>query len=60
MEINKLDRFHRQLRQNVRSFLLVATMDELKKEEQISLDRGDLFRAECVQELIAEKEAEEK
>jgi hypothetical protein len=41
-------------RANIRNFLLTATMAELVREKQISLEGGDLFRAACVQELIDE------
>lgn len=44
----------RQLRMNIRNFLLVATADELQRELQISKDRNDTFRAQCIQELIEE------
>jgi hypothetical protein len=46
----------RQLRMNVRNFLLVATRDELWKELEISNERGDLKRARFVQELLDEDE----
>lgn len=49
----------RQIRQNVRNFLLVATMAELKAELRISQDKGDTLRARFVQELIEEAEPEE-
>jgi hypothetical protein len=42
---------HRQIRQNVRNFLLIATMDELKVELTI----GDPVRQSFVQELIDER-----
>jgi len=45
----------RQLRQNVRNFLMTATLDELKKELAISKQRGDAKRAQFVQELINEE-----
>lgn len=41
-------------RANIRNFLLTATMAELAREKEISLERGDQFRAACVQELIDE------
>lgn len=44
------------LRQNVRNFLLVATLDELKRELEISISRKDTERAKYVQELIDEYE----
>lgn len=42
---------------NIRNFLLIATEAELIKEKEISVERRDFFRAECVQELIDEREA---
>ncbi len=44
----------RQVRMNIRNFLLIATLDELKREKELSLERNDPFHAECVQELIDE------
>jgi len=45
----------RQLRQNVRNFLLVATPDELRAELQISLDRYDADRATFIREIMVEE-----
>jgi len=42
------------IRRDIRAFLMVATMDELRRELQISLDKGDAFRAACIRELIEE------
>jgi hypothetical protein len=47
----------RQLRMNIRNFLLIATLAELEREECISRERNDPFRAQCVRELIAEYKA---
>lgn len=44
----------RQQRQNIRNFLLVATEQELQKELEISLERNDAFRAECIREMQKE------
>ncbi len=44
----------RQLRSNIRAFLLTATKEELEKELAISIERGEEFRAQCVRELLAE------
>lgn len=44
----------KQLRLNIRNFLIVATPEELAKELVLSQARGDAFRAQCVQELIDE------
>ena len=48
----------RQIRQNIRAFLLTATLDELYAELQLSLDMNDAFRADCICELIIESEQE--
>lgn len=44
----------RNIRMNIRNFLLAATRDELEKEKRISEERGDLFRRDCIQELLDE------
>ncbi len=49
----------RQLRMNVRNFLLVATPEEMAGELKLSQDRGDKLRERFVQELIDERKAEE-
>lgn len=54
MNIDKLTPAERRVRQTIRDFLLTASLDELKREEEISIERGDYFRAACVQELINE------
>lgn len=58
MDVSKMPNYKRQLRMNVRNFLLLATEIELKKELELSMDREDLFRAECVQEIINERRTE--
>jgi len=52
--MDNLTKAQRQIRMNVRNFLLVATMAELQKELTISLNSKDTFRAACVRELIEE------
>ena len=49
----------RQIRLNIRNFLLVATEEELQTELRISKDHNDVWRAECVQELIDQLKTEE-
>lgn len=44
----------RQYRQNIRNFLLTATADELRREIEISEERGDTKRARYVRELLDE------
>lgn len=44
----------RQHRMNVRNFLMVATPEELRKELDISEERGESFRAACIRELMEE------
>ncbi len=52
--LTKLTAQQRQLRSNIRAFLITATQKELEKELQLSVDRKDYFRAEVIQELISE------
>lgn len=54
MDKTTLTPAQRQIRMNVRNFLLVATIDELKIELAISEKTSDTFRAACVQELLDE------
>jgi len=54
----ELTQQQKQLRANIRNFLLLASLEELKKELTISLERGDGFRAEVIKELICEEELE--
>lgn len=42
----------RDRRRLIRSVLRLASPEELLREKEQSLSCGDLFRAECVQELI--------
>lgn len=44
----------RRVRNNVRNYLLLATPAELRREWKISEDRGDVLRAQFIQELIEE------
>lgn len=46
----------RQERMSVRNFLMIATRVELERERLLSVERGEMFRAICVQELIGELE----
>lgn len=43
------------VRSNVRNFLIIATLPELQREFNLSLERNDHFRAKCVRELIDEE-----
>lgn len=47
----------RQVRRNIREFLLTATPGELGRELEISLGRGDATRAACIRELLGEDTA---
>ena len=42
------------IRMAVRNFLLTATKPQVEKELKLSQERGDKFRAECVQEWLDE------
>jgi len=46
------------LRMNIRNFCLPMDLAELKTERRLSLERGDKFRAACIDECIAEEKAE--
>ncbi len=54
MDTSELTDRERQVRQDVRNFLINATLAELRLELEISNERGNAFRARCVQELIDE------
>lgn len=58
MNKNSLTPQEKQIRQNIRNFLLIATKKELETEYANSIARNDSFRAECIQELIDEYHAE--
>ncbi len=49
-----MTQFQRQLRQNIRNFLMVATFEQMFLEHCISVERGDEFRAQVIAELIRE------
>ena len=59
MDKTTLTNAQRQIRMNIRNFLLVATIAELETEIEISNRTGDTFRAACVQELLNQAIAEE-
>jgi len=42
----------RQLRSNIHNFLLTASRKEVRQEILHSLDRGDIFRAQCCLEVL--------
>lgn len=48
------------LRQNVRNFLLIATIEEIRKELEISIEAGETERAgyvaECLEEALADSD----
>ena len=45
----------RQLRSNIRNFLLTASRKQVRLEILLSLDRGDVFRAQCCLEVLLEE-----
>ena len=54
-EMGNMDMFKfRKLRSNVRNFLYPATIEEMEKELQISLERRDFLRAYFIEEMIRE------
>ena len=58
MNPDELDPHRRNIRDNVRAFLLTATTKELDQELQLSINLADEFRAAVVRELIEERLAE--
>jgi hypothetical protein len=48
----------RQLRQNVRNFLLPMTVVEVQRELELSVEAGDTVRAGYVKEFLCELETE--
>lgn len=58
-ELEELTPAQRQIRMNVRNFLLVATIEELETELRISNKTNDNLRAVCVKQLLTKAIAEE-
>lgn len=52
---HKLTPTERNVRANVRNFLLTASLEEMKRELALSFERNDSMRARFVQELITEE-----
>jgi hypothetical protein len=52
MNLSKLNDNQKQIRSMIRGFLLTATIDQMEQEKVISLELGDKFRVEVIQELI--------
>jgi hypothetical protein len=55
-----MDANERQLRLNIRNFLLVATHEEMQTELKLSFSREDYFRAGCIAELLEERRNEQR
>ena len=53
--IGRMTPQERQIRESVRSYLLVATTEEMRGELQLSIDREDFWRAICITELMIEE-----
>lgn len=58
-ELEELTPAQRQIRMNVRNFLLVATIQELETELRISKESKDNLRAVCVRQLLDQAIREE-
>lgn len=58
MDTNTLTVSQRQIRRNIRNFLLGVPMHLLQVELRSRQQSADPFAADCVQEIIAEREAE--
>ena len=56
MDVSTLTTAQRNVRSAVRAFLMLATLAELVRELELSEERKDTFRAECIHELMAEFE----
>jgi len=56
MDVKKLTPQQQKIRMAVRNFLLTATKPQVEKELKLSQERGDTFRASCVQEWLDEME----
>jgi hypothetical protein len=52
VDLSKLTSQQKQVRSMIRGFLLTATIEQMEQEKVISLERGDRFRADVIQELI--------
>lgn len=59
-KLDELSPFFRNLRCNVRNYLMLATPSQLKKEIEISRERKDVWRAVFIQELMLETADAEK
>jgi hypothetical protein len=44
-----------QLRMNVRNFLVGLNKTEIEREWELSIERGDMERAECIDEYLDEE-----
>lgn len=55
MDLGKLTRVQRDVRAMIRGAMLTASVAELRGELALSLSAGDVFRATCVRELLAEE-----
>ena len=53
--MSTLNQFERNLRWNIRNFLLVASDEQVQKELEISLERGDTLRARFIEEIIVDR-----
>ena len=58
MDVTKLTPWQRQHRQNIRNFLLNATIPEMEREKEIHLGYGDSFGGLVIDEFIAEVKEE--
>ena len=58
-ELEELTPAQRQIRMNIRNFLLVATIEELATELRISKNQNDNLRAVCVRQLLDQAIREE-
>ena len=58
MDLTQLTSQQRQIRSMIRGFLLTATVQEMEQEKVISIESGDRFRVDVIQELIDSEKVE--
>jgi hypothetical protein len=58
VDLTQLTSQQRQIRSMIRGFLLTATVQEMEQEKVISIESGDRFRVDVIQELIDSEKVE--
>lgn len=52
--MDNLSESQKQLRVNIRAFLLTATIEQMVKEIEISEEKNDRFRVDVIKEMLRE------